>query len=101
VYENPANPFVMKFLGPVTQIGGNLVRPHDVELALEPQEGSAPATVTRIVRLGFEVRIELTVDGQDAWVQVTRGTAQRLDLRAGDTVHVRPGAGARSLAVSA
>jgi sulfate transport system ATP-binding protein len=100
VYDHPSNPFVMKFLGPVTQIGGNLVRPHDIELAQAPQAGSVPATVTRVVRLGFEVRIELTVDGHDAWVQVTRGTAQRLDIKAGDTVHVRPSAEAKPLAVS-
>ena len=106
VYDNPANPFVMRFLGPVTQIGHSLVRPHDVELALEPQAGSAPATVSRVVRLGFEVRIELAVvggaaGGGDAWVQVTRGTAARLDLKPGDTVHVRPSADAGALAVSA
>src|ERR671926_1250062 len=33
LYDHPANPFVMKFLGPVTQIGDELVRPHDIELA--------------------------------------------------------------------
>jgi sulfate/thiosulfate transport system ATP-binding protein len=101
VYEHPANPFVMRFLGPVTRIGDSLVRPHDVELAVAPQPGSAPATVTRVVRLGFEVRVELAVAGQDAWVQVTRGTAQRLNLGAGDTVHVRPSAEAKPLAVGA
>src|SRR4029453_11599041 len=37
VYDNPANPFVMKFLGPVTQLNGTLVRPHDVEISLTPE----------------------------------------------------------------
>ena len=32
LYDNPANEFVMSFLGPVTELGGQLVRPHDVEL---------------------------------------------------------------------
>jgi sulfate transport system ATP-binding protein len=101
VYDNPANPFVMRFLGPVTRIGDSLVRPHDVDLALAPQPGSEPATVTRVVRLGFEVRIELTVrGGDDAWVQMTRGTAARLDLKPGDPVHVRPSDAAKALAAA-
>jgi sulfate/thiosulfate transport system ATP-binding protein len=89
VYDNPANPFVMRFLGPVTELDGALVRPHDVELTGAPHPGGRPATVTRVVRLGFEVRVELDVAGRDAWAQVTRGTAHQLDLKAGDTVYVR------------
>src|SRR5436305_1226442 len=76
VYDNPTNSFVMRFLGPVTELDGRLVRPHDIELTAEPQPGSTPATVTRVVRLGFEVRVELDLAGRDAWAQVTRGTAQ-------------------------
>ncbi|HYU83217.1 MAG TPA: sulfate ABC transporter ATP-binding protein [Kribbellaceae bacterium] len=94
VYDNPANPFVMRFLGPVTRIDGHLVRPHDIELSASPQPGTTPATVSRVVRLGFEVRVEMTVAGEDAFAQVTRGLAQRLDLKPGDTVHMRPTVGA-------
>ena len=69
--------------------------------AAEPRPGSTPATVTRIVRLGFEVRVEMRLGdptgGPEAWAQVTRGTAQRLDLAAGDPVHVRPTAEATPL----
>jgi sulfate transport system ATP-binding protein len=101
VYDNPANPFVMRFLGPVTQLDGHLVRPHDIELTGTPQPGSTPATVTRVVRLGFEVRVEMILDGQDAWAQVTRGTAQRLDLKPGGTVHVRPATDAKPLPIGA
>src|SRR3954464_10733078 len=32
LYDHPASDFVMSFLGPVTRIGGELVRPHDLEL---------------------------------------------------------------------
>jgi hypothetical protein len=28
----PASPFVMRFLGPVTELGNRLVRPHDLEV---------------------------------------------------------------------
>jgi sulfate/thiosulfate transport system ATP-binding protein len=99
VYDNPANEFVMRFLGPVTELDGRLVRPHDVELTAEPGPGSAEATVERVVRLGFEVRVEMRLGEQDAWAQVTRGLAERLGLAPGETVHVRPGPDARTLAV--
>jgi sulfate transport system ATP-binding protein len=101
VYDNPANPFVMRFLGPVTQLDGHLVRPHDLEITSAPENGGTAATVTRVVRLGFEVRVELVIDGQDALAQVTRGTAERLELRPGSVVGVRPGPAARPLALSA
>ena len=92
IYDNPANPFVMRFLGPVTEVDGRLVRPHDIELTGAAQPGSRPATVVRVVRLGFEVRVEMLLDGRDTWAQVTRGVAERLELEAGDTVHIRPAA---------
>ena len=39
LYDEPANDFVMSFLGPVTTLGGQLVRPHDLELFTEPRAG--------------------------------------------------------------
>ncbi|MBP2704579.1 sulfate ABC transporter ATP-binding protein [Microbispora sp. RL4-1S] len=104
VYDHPVDPFVMRFLGPVTEIGGDLVRPHDIEISASPLDGGTPATIARVVRLGFEVRVEVEVDGQDgreAWVQVTRELADRLGLAPGDTVTLRPTPGARRLALSA
>jgi sulfate transport system ATP-binding protein len=100
MYDNPANPFVMSFLGPVTRLGGHLVRPHDIEVSATALPGSTAATVTRVVRLGFEVRIETQIDGQDVWAQLTRGSAERLELDPGDTVHLRPVSNARTLASS-
>jgi sulfate/thiosulfate transport system ATP-binding protein len=89
LYEQPANDFVMSFLGPVTRLHGRLVRPHDLELVGSHVHGSVDAQVVRIVRLGFEVRVELRVNGSDAWVQVTRETADRLRLQNESTVYVR------------
>jgi sulfate transport system ATP-binding protein len=100
VYDNPANQFVMRFLGPVTELDGRLVRPHDIELTAEPEPGSTEATVERVVRLGFEVRVEMRLGDQDAWAQVTRGSAERLRLAPGETVHVRPSPDARTLAIA-
>ncbi len=39
LYDHPANEFVMRFLGPVTQLGSDLVRPHDLELHDQPVDG--------------------------------------------------------------
>jgi hypothetical protein len=53
------------------------------------------------VRLGFEVRVELVVGAHEAWVQVTRGLAERLELQPGRAVNVRPQPEARRLIVAA
>jgi len=89
LYERPASDFVMSFLGPVTTLAGELVRPHDLVLTAEPADGSVPAVVERVVRLGFEVRVDARVNGTPIWAQVTRYRAQLLGLRPGDTVYVR------------
>jgi sulfate transport system ATP-binding protein len=88
LYDRPASDFVMSFLGPVTKLDGSLVRPHDLEISVDPIPSSTPATVERIVRLGFEVRVDLSVDGDHVWAQLTRADAHRLQLRPGDTVNV-------------
>ena len=95
LYDEPANSFVMSFLGPVTVVGGQLVRPHDLAVFDEPEDGTTPATVNRVARLGFEVRVELSLaDGREAYVQVTRSTVNRFALAPGRVVHVRPALGA-------
>jgi sulfate/thiosulfate transport system ATP-binding protein len=90
LYEHPATPFVMGFLGPVTRLGSSLVRPHDIRISLHDDTGSLQAQVDRVVHLGFEVRAELTLgDGEGLSVQLTRGEAEELELSEGDIVHVR------------
>ena len=42
LYDQPANPFVMSFLGPVTELDGRLVRPHDLELVDAPAPRRCP-----------------------------------------------------------
>jgi sulfate/thiosulfate transport system ATP-binding protein len=91
VYDNPASPFVMGFLGPVSEIDGRLVRPHDVKISAVPMDGSVEAMVKRVVHLGFEVRIELELSGGDpARAQLTRTQSDELELSRGDIVYVRP-----------
>lgn len=103
VYDAPANAFVMSFLGAVSTLNGNLVRPHDIRVGRTPEmavaaadgtgesAGVARAVVDRVVVLGFEVRVELTsaATGGSFTAQITRGDAEALTLREGDTVYVR------------
>ena len=98
LYEAPANDFVMSFLGPVTKLGGELVRPHDLELSAEPRPGTVTAKVTRVTRLGFEVRVDLEIDGEELWAQVTRGSSEQLGLVDGQTLFVRRSAPVRAAA---
>ena len=95
IYDRPASDFVMGFVGPVSRLGGKLVRPHDVTIALEPGESRIEAMVKRVVHLGFEVRLELELpDGAEARAQLTRAQADELEVTAGDIVYARPPAGA-------
>jgi sulfate/thiosulfate transport system ATP-binding protein len=90
VYDHPANDFVMSFVGPVTRVGGRLVRPHDVHVLEHPGEGTQPAEVTRLARLGFEVRVELMpAEGPALSAQLSRAEAELLELAEGQIVHVR------------
>jgi sulfate transport system ATP-binding protein len=91
VYDEPATDFVMSFLGPVSRIDGTLVRPHDVSVSLIAAEDAIEAMVSRVVHLGFEVRVELELaDGGRARAQLTRGQTEELELARGDIVYVQP-----------
>nr|WP_269327147.1 TOBE-like domain-containing protein [Kineosporia mesophila] len=92
----------MKFLGPVTTLDGQLVRPHDIELLAAPGQEAIEATVTRLTRVGFEVRAELRTSkgGSEPWVQLTRIQAQELDLEPGRSVWLRTTHAPKTLAVS-
>ena len=43
VYDSPANPFVMSFLGTVSSLNGILVRPHDIRVGRTPEMAIAAA----------------------------------------------------------
>jgi sulfate transport system ATP-binding protein len=98
VYEGPATEFVLRFLGPVAEFQGRLVRPHDLRVTRHIEPGAIAANVTRISHLGFEVRIELWVpDAPPVTAQVTRGEARHLDLYPGDEVWVSASAVSTSM----
>jgi sulfate/thiosulfate transport system ATP-binding protein len=90
LYEEPVNEFVMSFVGEVNQLGDELIRPHDIEILDAPNGSTQEALIDRVVHLGFEVRVELTLeDGRHIWAQTTRSQAQELELAVGEIVVVR------------
>jgi sulfate transport system ATP-binding protein len=102
LYEQPANPFVMSFLGSVSRLNGEIARPHDLRIERDRQRAVAEAErlgvrvtearVERLVRLGFEARVELshTHTGDQFFAQLTRAEASALGLSVGDVVWVLP-----------
>lgn len=101
IYDNPASPFVMRFVGEVNELDGDkhdgieapvFVRPHELELHDQPRDGSFPATVRRLTAFGRDFQVELELgDGRPVIAQLQREDVnQRLEwLATGSTLHVR------------
>ncbi len=105
LYDEPANEFVMGFLGPVTTLDGALIRPHDIAVAGTPTRlpGEEHGRITRLARVGFEVLLEVTLDGPDdrpVTVTMTRREALAAGLTDGQEVWIRPIPGAVRVRVS-
>jgi sulfate/thiosulfate transport system ATP-binding protein len=105
VYDNPATPFVMSFIGPVNVLPQNshlvrsfgldngapdiFVRPHDIVIDTHKVEGSVPAKVSRLIHLGWEIITELTFeDGHTVTAIITREQYDRLNLQSQQKVFV-------------
>jgi sulfate transport system ATP-binding protein len=88
LYDEPAGDFVMRFIGPVTQLGERLVRPHDVEFLDDGSPGGISGKVTRIARIGFEVRVEVTTEDQVILATMSRVDLRHLRLHEGDAVRL-------------
>jgi sulfate transport system ATP-binding protein len=98
LYDKPANPFVMSFLGPITSLDGRLVRPHDVEVFSTPVPGATPARVARLQRIGFEVRAEMDTAGEEnTMVHLTRGQSEAMNLAEGSDVWLQPATNSTNL----
>ncbi len=54
-----------------------------------PRRHTVAATVTRLQRIGFEVRAELDTGTEQPWAQLTRGQAESLELAPGSRVWIR------------
>jgi sulfate/thiosulfate transport system ATP-binding protein len=110
VYDHPATPFVLQFLGDVNLFHGRFghaaggvaseevsyVRPHELEIVPNAQEGALAVTLSQALTVGPQTRIEFKRidDGSYVDVEMTRSdyTAlrERLDLRNGSQVHLKP-----------
>ena len=66
------------------------MRPHDIEVLADEQDGAIQAMIERAARVGFEVRVQAVLgDGAPLPILVTRDGADELELRAGQLVWLR------------
>ena len=101
LYDAPASEFVLSFLGPVTRLGDQLIRPHDIEISRYEQAATTSGPITRWTRVGWEVRLEVqptdVLHPDPVLVTVSRAEATALGLNLGDTVWLRPAVGAQQV----
>jgi sulfate/thiosulfate transport system ATP-binding protein len=107
LYDNPATPFVMSFIGPVNVLSRHsyfiretavdadhdrvFLRPHDVLIATQPDAATVPATIDRLIYMGWELQVELLFeDGQSVTAILTRDQSDSLNLQPRQQVFVRP-----------
>ena len=106
VYDQPATPFVMSFIGPVNVLPANagilsgnrqvtksdriFLRPHDVVIQPNQVEGATLAKIERIIYLGWEIRVELVLaSGQPVNAYLSREMFHQLQLQPGQRVYVK------------
>lgn len=100
LYDAPANPFVMEFLGPVTHFAGDLVRPHDIDLFPTATTEATEGRIVAAQRVGFEVRVKVETAANAGaepavtTVSVTRAHFEDLGVGVGDAVWLRVAHGA-------
>ena len=91
LYDDPASEFVMTFVGDAQPIGDVLVRPHDVELRPEPDEGSLEAMIVRVTLLGRDAQVELhDANGSEIVALLTRDEFDAAGFWRGQSVWVHP-----------
>jgi sulfate transport system ATP-binding protein len=104
LYDRPATPFVMTFLGTSTRLAGAWHRPHEIELlqaaAGDARDAQPVGTVSRVTPLPTHIRVDVDVaeHADTVVVHLPRG-ADGADLAPGRTVRLaarRPGRFAQS-----
>lgn len=107
IYDRPATPFVMSFIGPVNVLPSHarlfqnnrfdaaspeiFLRPHDLIVDTYPEGSGVAAIVSRIVHLGWEIEAELTLeDGQEVTAVLTREKFEQLKIQPHQRVYVKP-----------
>ena len=102
LYDEPANNFVMGFLGEVTKLNGLVVRPHDIEVLTQPGgNGEVAGTVTRILRVGFEAKLTITLENaEEVAVTMTRSHQRHIGVDEGSKVWLGISKGAITVPVN-
>ena len=107
IYDHPASAFVMSFIGPVNVLPSSakifqssgfestnpetFLRPQDIIIETVGNGTTAQATVSRIIHLGWEIQVELTLDdGQMMTAHLTRERFDELKLEPQEKVYVKP-----------
>jgi sulfate transport system ATP-binding protein len=109
VYDRPATPFVLQFLGDVNLFHGHtghpvpdseadvsFVRPHELDIVAEPDADTWPVTLSQTLTVGPNTRIEFKREGVDGYVDVELPRdayvqlRESIGLRPGSRVHLRP-----------
>ncbi|HSI50356.1 MAG TPA: sulfate ABC transporter ATP-binding protein [Ideonella sp.] len=107
VYDNPATPFVLKFLGDVNLFHGrnaagtaeadvSYVRPHELEIVATPEADTWAVTLAQTLTVGPNTRIEFKRDDDGSYVDVELpreawiSARDRLKLINGCRVHLKP-----------
>ena len=111
VYDHPASPFVLQFVGDVNLFHGRLghapgggtapeevsyVRPHELEIVAHGGDGAWPVTLSQTLTVGPNTRIEFQREGDGSYVDVELprvdylALRDRLQLAPGARVHLRP-----------
>ena len=103
VYDKPASPFVLQFLGDVNLFHGRLghgsreaadddvsyVRPHELDLVAAPADGSFSARLSQVLTLGPLTRLEFQRD-DGGYLDVELPRTRWMQLR--DSLQLAPGA---------
>ncbi|HEV7913232.1 MAG TPA: TOBE-like domain-containing protein, partial [Albitalea sp.] len=106
VYDHPATPFVLQFLGDVNLFHGRFapagagdvtyVRPHELQILGAPQDGAIAATLSQALTVGPNTRLEFKRLDDASYVDVElprseyQSLRESLGLQAGTTVHLMP-----------
>ena len=110
VYDHPATPFVLQFLGDVNLFHGRLgqgkstaadegvsyVRPHELEIVDSARDGSMAATLAQALTVGPNTRLELRREGEAGTIDVEMAREEyvalrdRMGLKPGSVVHLLP-----------
>ena len=116
VYDRPATPFVLQFLGdvnlfhgrrdhapgqqpiPASPGGGEVsyVRPHEIDVLASAAPDTWAATLAHVLTVGPNTRLEFRRQGDEAPVDVElsreawTALRERLGLRPGSTAHLKP-----------